>query len=147
MNTDADPVLNDTLSALTTAQSAGEIRVLAARALRLLAAAAQAAQPEPPAPRRADRKARDKAAAVDSRIGPIACADRRGRPISCGLKSVMVSGSCRRSERPARALRRASARAAETIQHAMVNGVFPALDGSDQGPDGRAGELARDLRL
>ncbi|GLS74141.1 hypothetical protein GCM10007890_61560 [Methylobacterium tardum] len=29
----------------------------------------------------------------------------------------------------------------------MVNGVFPGLDGSDQGPDGRAGELARDLRL
>jgi ATP-dependent DNA helicase RecG len=61
LNTSADPVLNDTLSALTAAQSSGEIRVLAARALRLLAAAAHAAQPELPAPRKADRKARDKA--------------------------------------------------------------------------------------
>src|SRR3954468_4735990 len=86
-------------------------------------------------------------AAVDSRIVPTACANRGGRPISSGLKSVMVSGSCRRSEHPARALRRASARATETIQHAMVNGVFPGLDGPDQGPEGRAGELARDLRL
>jgi ATP-dependent DNA helicase RecG len=58
------PALDETVSALSTAHSAAEIRVLAARTLRLLAQAAQPPEPaEPPAAksRTQDRKARDKA--------------------------------------------------------------------------------------
>jgi ATP-dependent DNA helicase RecG len=62
LDTSSDPALAETVSALTAAQGATEIRVLAARALRLLAARAQAAQvAEPAAPSSGDRKTRDKA--------------------------------------------------------------------------------------
>ena len=70
--------LTKTASELAAARSSAEIRVLAARALRQLAEAAHArAEPEP-APKRPDRKERDKARAARSQAR--ALAEHKSRP-------------------------------------------------------------------
>ncbi|HET8935903.1 MAG TPA: ATP-dependent DNA helicase RecG [Polyangiales bacterium] len=86
LNKTADPVLGETLSALTAAQNAPEIRVLAARALRLLANAAHAAQPPEPERAPRDRKTRDKARVA--RVQANALKKHRAQPERPALRPV-----------------------------------------------------------